>query len=130
MTSTERLRELLDERGVEWEAEDTQVSDTEWYYVTYVKEGYGRTWVFEEPPGCGILVSYNYDLGADDAVAVTLGRGECRKLPPDGGKTCIVRHDETGTTMEFGYWKCSNCGCNCFEGARFCMSCGAKVVTE
>lgn len=35
-----------------------------------------------------------------------------------------------GYEMEFGYWKCSNCGAECFEDAKYCMSCGAKVVDE
>ena len=80
MSATEELRELLDERGAEWEADDTQVSDRDWYYVTYVKEGYGRTWVYEEPPDCDLLISYNNDLGAEDAVAATLGSEREKEL--------------------------------------------------
>lgn len=79
MTATDELRRLLDERGVEYETDDTQIDGNgTMYRVTYVKEGYGRTWVYEEPPDCGLLVSYNYDLGSEDAVEATLGRGECR----------------------------------------------------
>lgn len=75
MTATERLRELLDERGVEWEADDAQVDGNgTTYYVTYVKKGYGRTWVYEEPPNCDLLISYDHDLGAEDAIDATLGQ--------------------------------------------------------
>lgn len=57
-----------------------------------------------------------------------LGPRTCRKLPSSGETRCFVsRH---GYEMEFGYWKCSNCGTECFEGAKYCMNCGAKVVDE
>ena len=73
-SATERLRTLLDERGVEYDVDDTQVDGNgTMYRVTYVKEGYDKTWVYEEPPDCDLLVSYNCDLGADDAIAATLG---------------------------------------------------------
>ena len=54
----------------------------------------------------------------------------CRKLPSSGEKECTVTHVSTGLSMNFGYWKCSECGCECFEGARYCMGCGARVVEE
>lgn len=74
MTSaTERLRAMLDERGVKYETDDTQVSETERYYVTKLRDGYSNRWVYEEPPDCDLLVSYQYDLGAEDAIAATLG---------------------------------------------------------
>ena len=53
----------------------------------------------------------------------------CHRLPADNyDEMCIVRSH--GYEREFGYWKCSECGTNCFEGARYCMNCGAKVVGE
>lgn len=61
----------------------------------------------------------------EQAVAATLGPGTCHKLPSSGDTVCIVRM--RGLEMEFGYWKCSECGCECFEGARYCMNCGRKV---
>lgn len=66
----------------------------------------------------------------EQAVAAWNARAErtCEKLPPDNGMTCIVRHDATGETIEVGYWKCGVCECNNFEGARYCMKCGARVV--
>lgn len=94
MSATERLRALLDERGVEYDVDDTQVDGNgTMYRVTYAKEGYGRTWVYEEPPDCDLLVSYNHDLGADDAVAATLGR-EPRVDPTWERWHKSLRHDE------------------------------------
>lgn len=56
-------------------------------------------------------------------------RGTCHKLPADNGDmTCTVRN--RGFEMEFGYWRCSECGCNCFEGARYCMGCGREAVDD
>ena len=52
----------------------------------------------------------------------------CKRLPATSDTVCIV--ERMGCSMEFGYWKCSKCGCECFEGARYCMNCGAKVVPE
>ena len=134
MTATEELRRLLDERGVEYEMDDTQVDGNgTMYRVTYVKEGYGRTWVYEEPPECGLLVSYDHDLGAEDAIAATLGAGTCK--------------DVCSGTSEF---TCSACGFNCdltswislFDGddgrhrhhhygtPHYCPNCGRRVVDE
>lgn len=52
----------------------------------------------------------------------------CVKFPSLTEQTCIVRRK--GFEAEFGYWRCSECNCENFEGARYCMGCGAKVVGE
>lgn len=57
-----------------------------------------------------------------------LGSGTCKMLPPTIDRTCVVRDNPTGITMEFGFWCCSNCGCNNFYGAKHCQECGAKAV--
>ena len=49
------------------------------------------------------------NLTPEQVIAVTLGNGECEMLPPT-------------------IWRCSNCGGNSFEGVKYCMECGAKVV--
>ena len=77
--------------------------------------------------GCG-----GFDIDKVERVEIDLvdfvRERECEMLPPTNGQTCIVRHNSTGFEMQFGYWRCSVCGCNNFEGAKFCMECGAKVV--
>lgn len=62
-----------------------------------------------------------------DTIAAWNTRAErtCAKLPPITVQTCIVRRG--GCEMEFGYWRCGECQCENFEGARYCMNCGAKV---
>ena len=52
--------------------------------------------------------------------------GECEKLPSLTDAVCIVRRG--GMEMQFGYWRCSKCGCENFEGAKHCMNCGRKAV--
>lgn len=66
-------------------------------------------------------------LGSSNCTNDERTNGTCHRLPADNyGTTCIVRGH--GYEIEFGYWKCSKCGTNCFEGARYCMNCGAKAI--
>lgn len=119
MSATDELRRLLDERGVEhydhcdvteWVAADGEICHTSEIYSN----------------GANVFVLRKCTTPAQ-AIAATMGRGTCRRLPADNfGTTCVVRGH--GYEMEFGYWKCSECGTNCFEGARYCMNCGARVV--
>lgn len=124
MIATEELRHMLDERGVEYETNDTQVSDTEWYYVTKLRDGYHDRWTYEEPPDCDLLVSYQYDLGAEDAIDATLGQGTCHNampLLPSG-----MPYPDS--------WMCSECGGRMdgiiLEIGNYCPNCGRKVVGE
>lgn len=52
----------------------------------------------------------------------------CHKLPQTSGRRCVV-HDGV-SSASYGYWTCSECGVECFEGARYCMGCGARLVEE
>lgn len=52
--------------------------------------------------------------------------GECEKLPSLTDAVCIVQ--KGGMEMHFGFWRCSKCGCENFEGAKHCMNCGRKAV--
>ena len=63
-----------------------------------------------------------------EAIAAWNSRAErtCVKFPSLTEQTCIVRRK--GFEAEFGYWRCSECNCENFEGARYCMGCGRKVV--
>lgn len=132
-TATEELRRMLDERGVKWKRMRGHKHDgTEWHdasgaHVSAVQE---YTWDGTEWPEGKLHVSRGAAwLTPEQAVEATMGRGECHKLPASGDTTCIVRCFGR-YEIEFGYWKCSNCGVECFEGAKYCMNCGAKVVSE
>lgn len=117
MSATDELRRMLDERGVQYETDDTQVSDTEWYYVTKLRDGYSDGWIYEEPPECDLLMSYPQDLGAEDAIAATLGAGTCyvvcsddySYMPPTWHLSC-------GHTVQGN------------ERPNYCSNCGKRVV--
>ena len=70
---------------------------------------------------------YNTEAEAIEAWNTRAER-TCEKLPQLSDNVCIVKRG--GAEMEFGYWRCSECGCENFEGAKYCMNCGAKVVSE
>lgn len=58
----------------------------------------------------------------------TRAKRTCKKLPQLTDSVCIVRRG--GMEAVFGYWRCSECGVENFEGAKYCMGCGAQVVVE
>lgn len=125
MSATERLRALLDERGVEYEAERIDFSN----YLTWGENDcYSYT---EYPDGTVLRI---WDCTPEQAIAATLGRG-----------TCTVTHD----------FNCSNCGkqigavrnCEMYETCdgqqawksldhkvcdvpNYCPNCGARVVEQ
>lgn len=115
MSGTERLRAMLDERGVEYEVDDAKtVRVTRWRaygdWVSFIEYDNGDT-------------KFCIDarrLTPEQAIEATLGRGECRNA-------------DIGTE---GYFKCSKCGTSCsvdwecsgWDVPRFCPNCGARVV--
>lgn len=121
MTATERIRAMLDERGVEW----TEPNNKARSHTTYWTAGFLRCGAVEFNDGMVSIAASSDDITPEQAIEATLGRGECEKLPSDGITRCFVRR--YGYEREVGYWKCSACGCECFEGARYCMGCGRKV---
>jgi hypothetical protein len=113
-TATERMRAMLDERGVEYETEDRPT-------IRYTDWG---DWLFTEP-----LDAKPHTLGAqcelmrvpvtpEQAIAATLGRGTC--------------HDVWDTELMGRLrFQCSECGGVSLEiTPRFCPNCGRKVVDE
>ena len=117
MTATEKLQQMLGELGVgHRKGVDFTIWDRE--------EGDYRARADERTNGYLYLRWY---CTPEEAVEATLGERTCHKLPSSGDTVCIVRRH--GYEMEFGYWRCSECGCECFDGARYCMNCGAKVVS-
>lgn len=119
MTPTERLRELLDERGMEYETEDRQtIRYTEW-----------GDWVFSEP-----LYAKPHTLGAqcelmcipatpEQAIAATLGAGTCHIKPWK-----MERYT--------GFYDCMECECGYVSDVsdwakwHFCPNCGRRTVDE
>jgi len=74
MTATDELRRMLDERGVEWWQKKRH---TCWKVGKGQEVEMWRAW--EAPDGSITLkVDYIYHLTPEQAIAATLGRGECR----------------------------------------------------
>lgn len=108
MTATDKLRALLEERGVEYETDDHMgFSETRW----------GGACAFQLAPGAGLVMA----VTPEQAVEVTLGRGECRDVYPEatycftcsecGHSRIFVQgwNDVTDSSQdEFIY--CPNCG--------------------
>lgn len=130
MTVTEELRRMLDECGVEYEVDDTQISETEWYCVTKLRDGYHDRWTYEEPPDSDLLVSYQYDLGAEDAIAATLGRGTCIADETDTWECVCDGLGRYGERVTIHVMECSACG-RTFEyingSYEYCPYCRAKI---
>lgn len=110
MTATDRLRALLDERGVEWH--ETVDGTTHWRNVDgslyWAREGF----TFDGPNGK--VTAFN--LTPEQAVEATLGKGTCRVV-----SARIIDHgeDRYETELSCGHvvhlppedfdW-CPNCG--------------------
>ena len=126
MTATERLRQLLDERGVKWsKGRYDRREFTRWYIRNnngYISASFRD--VFAGENGGPDLRCEFYNLTPEQAVEVTLGRGTCR----------IDYH--------FGEWYCTGCGemvgtCDpaselCIDGNAielwsYCPNCGRRV---
>lgn len=131
MTATETLRRMLDERGVEHE--DSELIDHSDGTMTCYTEWGGN----DDGDGANVYVEYTdgtvlrmFDATPEQAIAATLGGGECED---EGG---------IGANGEQAF-NCSECGCVLSlydsDGAntlctgfvhdypRFCPACGRSV---
>ena len=113
MSATERIRELLDERGVDWiwvEGFDGIRWQSDDNRIYGAKNGSS----FNGPTGKLDV----YGLTPEQAIEVTLGRGECHR-------EC---YDIDMLDGERSYW-CSACHSKRIRyGDKYCPNCGAKVV--
>ena len=111
MTPTDKLRALLDERGIEHDDNDANTEVTG-VRITRWKNGGKRDVRYEEwRNGTTRLDAGN--VSPEQAIAATVGGGTCHKK------------------WRNGYGFCSECGCNITgEWAIYCPNCGRKVVTE
>jgi len=118
MKATDRLRAMLDERGVEWTYGDGTVS--------YANDGHWcHAWAYNDDTMC---VSMGY-FTPEQAIAATLGAGTCH---------IIKRWSDSDFINDWKYL-CSECGCpipvyerdeetgDVIRAANFCSNCGAKV---
>ena len=121
MTATERLRAMLDERGVEWEDFDGEPT---W------AGGDGRMhYARQEFTFAGLTDEVTvYHLTPAQAIDATLGRGTC--------------HSANVTEYAWDDFECSECGwvtwnfvmehegCGTVQQPRYCPNCGRRVVYD
>lgn len=105
MTATERLRQLLDERGVEWHGTGSVYGDD-----------FDATESVWKDDALDVTL---YGVSPEHAVEATLGRGTCK----------VEGSIDYG---EFGCWQYDlSCGCRILwpdsEPPAFCPECGRRV---
>ena len=121
MTATEKLRAMLDERGVEWTNPNTSLRDE---MTSWVANGFDYD-AFEVPDGTLVLTAaHQDDLTPEQAIAATLGAGTCH----------------TTTPSDAWCFACSECGksfprhelrrAHNHGEINYCPNCGRKVVDE
>ena len=122
MTATERLRQLLDERGVEWGGALTDLSrQTHWSTE--------RNWCAFTEWNDAVDIADTltvYHVTPEQAVEATLGRGTCRKVrawedDPRGGGGWVLVCSECDELL-------ANDGEDGeFDGPNYCPNCGRRV---
>jgi hypothetical protein len=120
-TATERLRALLDERGVEWDADDEAMDDGSLSQVTYWYCN-GIEWSAD---GRDEYLAFDAVqlLTPEQAIAATLGAGTCELVNAaedlgDGTSSCMC--DKCGYTALDDWW----------DEFNFCPNCGRRVVND
>ena len=120
MTSaTEKLRRLLDERGVEW----AEYGDG----YTLLRHG-GREYTVQ-PNICNRLIVTN--LTPEQAIAATLGAGTCTADETETWECVCDQIGRYGKRVTVHVMECSECG-HTYEHVNgdyeFCPHCGRRVV--
>ena len=127
MTSaTERLRALLDERGVEWRKTPHYSSESQDNETVF--EGNGIEWYANDHLNGRLgLRAVRYEVTPEQAVAATLGPGTCHPVISDN----LNESEGTGDAWA----DCSECGHLLFvltdpnsQPPNYCPNCGKRVV--
>lgn len=107
-TATDKLRRLLDERGVEWSDDGYTTTCTVWV-------ANGATWHGLWRDDCIELIAH---LTPEQAIDATLGRGTCHAIEVPMGM-----HDDATATV------CSACRVAIDELSEmnYCPNCGRRV---
>lgn len=132
MTATDELRHLLDERGVEWDADDEIMDDgsisqvTYWYSndIEWSADGRDEYLAFDAVQ----LIT------PEQAIAATLGVGACHADETETWQgVCMSNPIRYVRNLTIHVMECNACG-GTYEyvngGYEFCPRCGAKVVVE
>lgn len=134
LTATECLRELLDERGVEWGNVRRDGSTSKYLTEWQFEDNQGKAIAIEWSVGSGLSVEIRrYHLTPEQAIAATLGAGTCKADETDTMECVCDGIGHYGEPLTVHVMECSACG-RTYEyvngGYEFCPRCGAKVVVE
>ena len=110
MTATERLRAMLDERGVEYRTHG--MTDRTWFDVG------GISWFVIERENGRTAVQAEF-LTPEQAIEAALGRGECRLIPTRDKPRSKA---PTLTCSKCGWWTD-----RINDRINYCPSCGKRV---
>ena len=115
MTANEKLREMLDRRGIGYTKRASEVIDYECEGVTYRAFGIDG----------GIRIKNITPISPSTAVDMTLGRETCHMVLKDD-------HEEYGEAF-FVWWECDECGFTTpytldMKEIHYCPNCGRRVV--
>lgn len=134
MTSaTDRLRALLDERGVEWRR--TPHYSSESIDNETVFRGEGIEWIANDHLNGRLgLRALRYEVTPEQAVAATLGPGTCRDVRSEDA-TIAFECSECGCWVAYDeYWETGiyiqGEGQQVHIHPRYCPECGRKVVEK
>lgn len=125
MTATERLRAMLDERGVEWV--DTGDGSTLIPEQTATDVAWDvNTWPSGKDMGDCLWVQNRHPLTPEQAIEATLGRGECELLGYDDGVDEAVDGEWVQYAPPRWFLSCGH-EVEGSEKPNYCPSCGKKV---
>ena len=119
MSATEILRRMLTERGVDWAKPK---SATEFIQTTFLRNGWGIE-VLERNIGLCVTATNIFDT-PEQAIAATLGGGECEIVYRDGGWYCTGCREAVGCDDP---WCESYINGNVVEMWSFCPACGRRL---
>lgn len=125
-TATERLRELLDERGVDWDAPNSCLRNEFTLFSASGDFGMQCFEAYERTDNVlELTVTFYDELTPEQAIAATLGERTCEVVAsePDG-QMWVYRHEFSCDCGQRNLFTTSN------EPPKHCPNCGARIVDK
>lgn len=128
MSETDELRRMLSERGVEWEAFDDFEQTTQWSthygaFVYWARERDGKLLVETTAP-----TKCSASCTPEQAIAATLGRGECHDEGDPSDFCCSECGVRMFTDTSDTYTMIASDGRTIIEHPNYCPNCGRRIV--
>lgn len=123
MTPTDELRAMLDERGVDWWAEDDPEEPAYYFITKWFANGCEQT--YKEIPAIRSKALKAYCVTPEQAIAATLGAGTCHIVERNGDLYCDACGEMVGTFDTESELFIDG---NAVELWEFCPRCRRRVV--